>query len=327
MCSIIVRMREISADSSEFVVAQPDLQVGLSTEIDRGVRPTEFLNRYHAEYDVRCAFCAGHTPHRRGFTVRLEDGRIALCGIDCASEFFGEEVASRFESDLQTQIKRQTQRKILANTVDGAPVALRFLNDDWIGIESSYFSAIKGINLWVHPEVLRTQISDGALRLMKSRRVQVETVTRDGRDVTKTETVEEVQAIIRGASCLLVQEQSFGLAKGGLAALVSRSQDPDTIKGTLIEELGKKRTLIIDRIRNGLEFTQSAYAFFQEDNLRNFIAWYRRNYRGSPPEITISPSMQLFIPHPEPRGLPTVTNLPGALPDPQPMLKPLVGGG
>lgn len=320
-------MSKESADSSEFVIAAPDLQIGLSAEIERGTRPKEFLNRYHAEYDVRCAFCAGHTPHRRGFTVRLEDGRTALCGIDCAREFFGEEVVSRFAWDLQRQIDHQSQLRVLARTVDGAPEALTILNDDWIEIENAYAAAVGGINVWIDRADIKKDLSGDMLILKRYKNVWVDTVARDGRDIRRKETIEEIQARIQGGGCLLLEGRPFGLAKGGLASLAARAQRPDTIKGKVIDELMQKRRSVIGLIKDGLSFSRSAHAFFQEQNLGNFLIWYRRRYSGGDPEIRIHDDRRLVIAHPETQGLPTVTYLPRALPDPQRLLELLTARG
>ena len=69
---------------SRFIVSRPDEQSNLTPEIPKGEIPTHYINRYHADHDVSCAFCDKHTLHRKGFTAEMADGRIALCGRDCA---------------------------------------------------------------------------------------------------------------------------------------------------------------------------------------------------------------------------------------------------
>ncbi|MDX5384560.1 MAG: hypothetical protein LPJ92_16120 [Rhodobacterales bacterium] len=320
-------MHSIVNESSEFIVAAPDLQVGLSKEIERGTKPKEFLNRYQSDYDVRCAFCAGHTPHRRGFTVRLEDGRIALCGIICATDFFGEEVAQRFEQILQKQINQQSKRRVLAVTVDGAAETLKILNSDWIEVENAYRAAVLGINVWLDREVLERDLSEGAITITRSRKVSVEATTRDGRVIQKKSLVEEVTGRVLGASCLLREERFFGKAKGGLVSLADNAQKPDLIIGDTIDKLMAKRRAVIELVDGGLNFARSAHQFFQEQNLAMFLKWYRGRYAGDCPVIQLSAGRRLVISHPDTQGLPTVTYLPNELPDPQRLLGLLTSRG
>jgi hypothetical protein len=301
-------------DSTGFIISAPDLQAGLSAEIERGVRPQEFLNRYHADYEVRCAFCVGHTPHRKGFTVRLKDGRKALCGFLCAQEFFGKEVAFQFEKELERQIDYENMQSVLARTVDGAPEALKLLRQEWVGIEKSYISAVRGIKAWVDHDILQQDLSDGALVLRRYRTFWRDTVARDGKEIRKKETIEEVQARIPGADCLLQDGRPFGLAEGGLAALAHRAGDPGSIKGKVVNELMGKRRAIIDSLESGLRFSQCAYAFFQEENLKNFTVWYGRRFSGGCPEIRIDKDRRLSISNPDPSMGQTLAELPDKLP-------------
>lgn len=312
-------MSKQNFDSSEFVVSAPDLQIGLSPEIEQGTRPREFLNRYHASYDIRCAFCAGHTLHRRGFTVQLDDGRIALCGIDCAKIFFGEEVASRFEWDLHKQIEQQNQRRILARTVDGSAPTLEIIEGDWIAVERAYANAVNGILAWVDLGDLKRDITGDALILKKTKTQWVDAAGRDGHMVRKKQTYDLIGARVQGASCLLSNSRPMALAKGGLASLVSRAKRPDDIKGDVVAELMSKRRMIIEMMEEGVAFAKSAHTFFQEKNLAEFQKWYRSLYSGEPPIIQVSSKQCLTISSPKFGGLPVVTSLPSILPDPKPL--------
>jgi hypothetical protein len=250
----------------------------------------------------------------------LEDGRIALCGIDCAEDFFGEEVSQRFAQTLQNQINQQSKRKVLAMTVNGAAEALSSLNFDWIEVENSYFAAVSGINNWVDREVLERDLSEGTLLLKRTKKRSVQVTTRDSRQITRNEVFEEVTARIKGASCLLLDGRPLGRAKGGLASLAAKAQNPELIKGNAVDELLKKRRAVIELIKEGIEFSRSAHNFFQEQNLAYFQTWYRRCYSGDYPEINLTSDRKLVISHPVSRGLPTVTMLPKELPDPQLLL-------
>ena len=315
----------VDGDSSDFIVTSPDLQVGLSIEIEHGTKPKEYLNRYHSEYDVRCAFCVGHTPHRRGFTVRMEDGRTALCGIDCAKEFFGEEIALRFAQDLQQQIDAFSRRKVLSRTVEGAPAALRALNEDWIETEKAFASAVRGLELWVDAESFERHLTDDALVLKNHRTFYVDTVDRNGRAIKKKETIEEVKARIPGARCLMLGVTCMREAKGGLASLAGWAQRPEMIMGNAVDELMKKREITIHLIEDALRFAQLSHSFFQKVNMERFVTWHRRTYRGDHPNIELTPDNLLTISHPEPNGPPTIVYLPKGLPDHKRLVEPLKG--
>lgn len=321
---MLVPMEEDRVDSSEFIVKAPDLQAGLSLEIESGVKPKEFINRYWADYDVRCAFCAAHTAHRRGFTVRMEDGRIALCGIDCARHFFGDEVASRFAEDLERQIDQETRRKIIAQTVEGAPKALAVLDEDWIEVERAYAAAVQGLNLWLEGHDVAEDLIGEALTLSRRRKIWVSSVARDGRQVERQETVEEVQARVRGARCLLMRDRPLGKARGGMVSLANWAGRPELIKGKVVQDLMDRRRAVIDLVHAGIDFARLAHSFFQQENIGHFVTWYRRTFSGDQPVIQLGADRRLMISHPEPDGLPTILVLPHELPDPEFLLRSLI---
>ncbi len=99
-------------------IERPDLSDGLiqdsTTEQISGV-----LNPYHSEVDVRCAFCRGHTKHRRGLLVSLRSGRNALIGVDCASLHFGAEVSAIYETTHSQRVKEQYRERRRIAVVEG----------------------------------------------------------------------------------------------------------------------------------------------------------------------------------------------------------------
>ena len=102
--------KRFETETSEFIISRPELQAGLVDEIPEGEMPSRYINRYHAENEVRCGFCKQHQAHNRGFTALMDDGRMALCGRDCGIKYFGEEAASKFEEELDQQIRRESKR-------------------------------------------------------------------------------------------------------------------------------------------------------------------------------------------------------------------------
>lgn len=319
-------MNQVLDDSHTLVVTAPDLQQGLSREIEQGVIPKRYLNRYSASHEVRCAFCPGHTPHFRGFTVEMEDGRIALCGIDCARKFFGDEIAARFEYDLEKQINEAHQRRAVSVTVEGAPISLEVLDSHWIEIESAYISAVQGIILWLEGFDISRALSGNALEITRQKKVMARHLDRHGNESTKPTYVESVQGRVLGARCLLTREKPLSRARGGLVSLCNWAERPEMIKGKVVNELSAKRRQIISSLEDGISFAKMAHTFFQVDNLNRFAIWYQRKVSESMPEIEIKHGNQITIQHPKKFGATTVTALPGNLPDPSLLLDPLKNG-
>jgi hypothetical protein len=277
-------------DSREFVIRSPEDQPGLSAVIERGSVPQEYLNRYRADHYVRCAFCVGHTPHMRGFTVQMKDGRKALCGIDCARDFFGDEVAARFEEQLQRQINQVSLQRVVQRTVDGAPTALLVLADEWIPVEKAYNDAIDGLMSWIDALDLNRDLDGELIVLKKHRVVMVDTVSRDGRESQRKQIVEEVDVRVLGASCLLSERKQLAVAGGGLRVLANWAERPGQIKGKVADDLASRRRRILDVLNEGIAFVQSAYTFFTPENLAQFDRWYRKTYRNCNLQMTLSNS-------------------------------------
>jgi hypothetical protein len=149
-------------DPNRFVVTDPEAQPGLCEEIEPGTRPIGYLNRYHTEHDVRCAFCAKHTPHRRGFTVELADGRMALCGIDCGRDFFGSEVARGFEKILAKKEADARRDWLLERARAGLPEILKEIDRHWKPLERRVQEVLRALP-YIDPIVLRRHMTDGGV--------------------------------------------------------------------------------------------------------------------------------------------------------------------
>lgn len=102
-----------------FFIERPSEQPGLLEVVPKGTRPVAFINHYHVDEQVRCAFCDTHRPHNKGVTVEMADGSIALCGNQCAEHFFGHDVAKHLFANLRVKIDRERKRRLIAQTFVG----------------------------------------------------------------------------------------------------------------------------------------------------------------------------------------------------------------
>ena len=323
-CSTDVLMTSDQEESSDFVISSPDRQPGLVPEIERGAVPKEYLNRYYADHDVRCAFCVTHQLHKRGFTVKMADGRIALCGIDCAKVFFGEEVAAHFEQELDKQISRKALQDVLARTVSGAPTALRVLDEEWIDLESDLFSAATAVQKRTRLSDLSRDITDGSLVLKKVRATWVTATGRDGSTYKKREYVEDVLGRAPGAACLSVRRKELAWARGGLVALQGWSSKPQLIDAGKSDELAAKRRAVMTSLNDGVQFVRAALRFFTPESVKVFNAWHRgRHGSDGHPVIAIDARGTITIQPGDAKGLPTIVHLPARFPDPSQLLGPL----
>lgn len=129
-------------DDTGLIISRPDLQAGLSAVIEAGTAPVAYLNEYLAAFDVPCAFCAKHTPHKHGYTVKMEDGRIALCGDICASRFFGSDRALALSHDLGKRMQQASLRQAIAQAKARAPSVLRYLPKTLLDFEEAALEAV-----------------------------------------------------------------------------------------------------------------------------------------------------------------------------------------
>lgn len=141
------------------VISRPDLQDDLTAVVEKGAAPISYLNEYHAESEVTCAFCAKHTPHRHGFTVVMKDGRTALCGRDCAQEFFGVTMAKSLAKDLDLKKRVAATSFAMQKLQAHIPEVLAALTPKLIEFEEKGMAAAKAIHSEVqYSDVLRIHI-------------------------------------------------------------------------------------------------------------------------------------------------------------------------
>lgn len=129
-------------DGTGLVISRPDLQPDLTPVVERGVVPVSYLNSYVADDEQPCAFCAKRTPHKRGYTVSLADGRIALCGHCCADRFFGREKAAALSSDYLQRHRLAMLRQAVANLQAGIAVVLSLVGEDIVRFEHRALQAL-----------------------------------------------------------------------------------------------------------------------------------------------------------------------------------------
>lgn len=154
-------------DSSGLVISRPELQDGLTKEVEAGSAPVSYINEYHAEFEVDCAFCAKHTPHRHGYTVEMEDGRIALCGNHCASKFFGAEQAHKLSIELGKRMESASLRAAVAKAKRSIPALTELLTDDVLRFEKASVEAVNRIASETGHTPLRHEKIPGITALMR----------------------------------------------------------------------------------------------------------------------------------------------------------------
>ncbi|OWY08712.1 hypothetical protein B6V74_12870 [Thioclava sp. F42-5] len=277
--------------SEEFTPARPELQAGLTEAIPEGEIPSRYINRYHADHDVPCAFCNKHTDHRRGFTVQMKDGRIALCGRDCAKFYFGPEVARDFEKKLKEEEDRRATASVIARAMRGVPQALESITDNWIANERAMREVVSSLAELVGrasrvPEVT----SGGHLELREMRRRFVE---REVGGVVRRVPVDEEVTLVRArhAGALLRQSEKEALqgARDCLSKLVG-ARAPENLSMLALKRIGEVRTSGLSRLRDGVEFLDLCSRFFTKENIASFsdlvwrlgvasnVALHRRKY-------------------------------------------------
>lgn len=258
-------------DISNFIISKPDLQAGLTAEIPRGEIPIQYINRYEAEHEVRCAFCDKHTPHKKGFTAQMEDGRIALCGKDCGIKYFGKEVADNFEEELEKQIRKATKRKIIKRTLDGAPVVLARLKDEWIELEENAVAACRALHMDFRYSGILNQINErGHFELKDVKRRWIEREDEFGQ--TKRVPVDEEIVLLKvsAASVLRTGEGAASRLKRAKREL-QRLLAVDTSKelsDTVVERMTACRSSILADLTNGVRYLDLCNQFFTKDNIK-----------------------------------------------------------
>lgn len=254
------------------IISHPELQPGLTTVIPPGERPSHYLNRYHADHKVRCAFCDKHTPHNRGFTAQMEDGRVALCGKDCADEYFGKEDAKKFAEELEKQIRRASKRKIIQRTLDGIPAALELVTDELIAMERQALEATYALSReFRHSGVLTKLTEQGTYEHKEARRRWVEQKDKYGATIKVPIDEERVILKVNGASILRGgdnrQPLRFERAKQDLKML-AKAKPENNLSDMVVDRMTEKRSRILSDISNATRFLDLCARFFTKDNIR-----------------------------------------------------------
>lgn len=257
---------------NKFLISNPEMQTGLTDIIPLGQVPSHYINRYRAVQKVRCAFCDKHTPHNNGFTVQMKDGRTALCGIDCAKDYFGEVVAKDFEKSLEKQIKKEANRKIISRTLIGIPKTLTLLTDDLIEMEALAISATEPLAKYFQHSGIQTKTTDsGTYEHKELRRRWVDQQDIHG-NLRKKAVDEEITILRVGAASLLRGNDLRRIArlkraKKELKILQSANSETH-LSDTIVERISAKRKAIISDIENGIRFLELCRQFFTKENIK-----------------------------------------------------------
>lgn len=261
--------KHVENETSEFIIARPELQAGLVDAVAEGEIPIRYINKYHAAEDVRCAFYKQHQAHKRGFTALMGDGRIALCGRDCGIKYFGEEAATKFEADLDQQIRRESKRKIIRRTLSGIPTVLELLTDDLLEMEAEALAACHVLHTsFRHSGVLSKLNEQGHFELTETKRRWIDQVDKDG--LTKRVPIDEKNLIlrVRAASVMNTGERAtleLQKARKLLEKLSVKSADEE-LSDIVMERMEDYRSNAIRAMRNGIRFLDTCTQFFTKEN-------------------------------------------------------------
>lgn len=247
---------------NRFVVTDPEAQPGLSAEIEPGTVPTGYLNRYYTDHDVRCAFCAKHTPHRRGFTVELADGRIALCGIDCGREFFGHEVARGFEKLLEKKVAEARRDWILVQTKAALPEVIAEIDRHWRPLERRIQEILRTIPD-IDPIVIRRHMTDSGELVIHDVTVRWADLPEGGRAPVEEK---KEMARVRGAEILRMTQNRFRrVVRHGDEVMTGRRSA--FVQLSLEQQFGA-RNAILQAMKDAMHYLHTARAFFDKENIR-----------------------------------------------------------
>jgi len=252
------------------IISHPEFQEGLTPVIPTGEIPAHYINRYEAKYEVRCAFCDNHTPHKKGFTVQMQDGRVALCGRDCARHYFGDEVADNFEEKLEKQIRRASKMNIIQKTLKGIPEAIKAITPELVRTEELALSAVSALSATFRDSGMTRFTDSGHFRLKETRRTWVE--REDGVGKTKRVPIDTEHTVleVKAASILRMHGAPSSGLLCALADLefLSRADASKEFSDIVIDRMTDKRAQAIKNINNGLQFLKLAAQFFTKENIK-----------------------------------------------------------
>lgn len=256
-------------DTSEFIISQPERQIGLAQEIPEGEVPLRYINRYHAGEKVRCAFCKQHQAHNRGFTALMDDGRFALCGRDCGIKYFGEEAAAKFEEELDQQIRRESKRKIVRRTREGVPMVLQMLTDDLLEMEALAMEACSGLRSGMQNSDVISKIDDnGHFVLTETKRRWIDKIDKNGR--SSSVPIDEKHIVLSVKKAAVLHSggppiRELAKARKLLAQLTAKEVSGE-LSDTVVDRMIKHRADALSALRNGTRFLDSCALFFTKEN-------------------------------------------------------------
>jgi hypothetical protein len=247
-----------------FTISDPESQTGLTDVIERGAVPVRYLNRYHTDHDVRCAFCDSHMPHRRGFTAEMADGRIALCGFDCGRKYFGMEVAKDFERALKKTEDEAQRDAILAAAMEDLPALHRQVREKWMPLEREVDEIMRALPRF-GDSLLRRQITDGGDFVITDVKVEWVELPDGGRKPIETQ-IERGR--IQGARILFMAPGHFSKVKSCCEAVL-RGRD---YRGRQIrdEQRLAQRMSITQAVVDAKTYLATARKFLSPENIREF---------------------------------------------------------
>ena len=263
--------KHIEIEHSAFIIARPELQTKLFAEISEGEIPICYINRYHAEDEVSCAFCRQHQAHNRGFTALMEDGRIALCGRNFGIKVTREVAAAKFEQELDQQIRRESKRRIIRRTLSGIPTVSVLLNDELLEMENEALEACCALREGFKVSGILSKTSEqGHFDLQETRRRWIDQIDKEGR--TRSVPIDEETQIlrIRAAKVLNAGEQPklhFEKARWLLEQLAAKNADED-LSDIVVERMAGYRSAAISAIQEGVHFLDLCSQFFERENVR-----------------------------------------------------------
>lgn len=121
----------------DFLITDPEKHPGVVLEVPAGVQPLRLEPiGYHAETEVRCAFCRNRQKHNCGFFAVLPDESQALCGNCCAEKIADKSTVAKIKRDIKRREEVAAARKDIALLAVGLPPVIEILERDWLRVES-----------------------------------------------------------------------------------------------------------------------------------------------------------------------------------------------
>ena len=259
----------------DFDPNDPD-KPNLTPRVERGARAVRYLFRYRVQQMVECAFCPGHTLHRHGFVVQMDDGRIARCGHCCARNFFGDEVAAALDADLRRREKRLEVETFLAPVLVGVEPAIAAL-DPWLDLERQIDMAASGLIYSGAAAGFRAAVTPtGTIDRIREEIIESEEMGRNGKKRTVRHPRRVIIGRVRGASVFLGHGRCFERACTRLEIIREKgASDTTKLTGNMLDYLKVKRGDAFGLIKEGVERMQAAKAFFTRENIEQLALWCR----------------------------------------------------